>query len=165
MVAPVRLVVVEYAQNYPALLGLTLALQTLEWPTRLGWVALGSGLAGTLIAYTDHLKTGARPRPRRWAEASRNSLAFFLATTGYLLFVGVLPPLGLAAIGFGAGLLAGLLERGSPPGRLRHALVLAGGGALVLGVLPLMSQGAAPLVAALLNVPFTLVVAVLDDHG
>jgi hypothetical protein len=81
----VRIVLIEYLQNFPVLLGLMFALNAMEWPVRLLSVGAGALTSAFAIAYTEHLKLGKHVE-QSTTDLVFNLIAFFSAGMLYLVY-------------------------------------------------------------------------------
>lgn len=113
----IRIIGVEYLQNFPILLGLTLALTRSTWTVRLLCAASGSVATALLIATTEGWKLGKsvghRERP---ADAVANALTFFGGVSIYLGYYFLIrqnaasPALADAGAGLALGGIVGMLQ-------------------------------------------------------
>jgi hypothetical protein len=170
----VRIISIEYLQNFPILLGLMAALHVPDWVTRIIFAALGAAGTAIIINLTEKIKLREHA-PKQPTPLLVNLLTFFAGSAIYLGYFRLIRE-GVAnsfiadmTLGLILGLAMGLAQGygrgagGLNTGDLTHVAGLMGAGAVLCVVIGAVADGWSPLVAAIaLCIPMTLIIVRLD---
>lgn len=169
-----RIVGIEYLQNFPILLGLMAAIKTSDWLTSILFAGLGAVGTAVTIMLTESIKLREHA-PQRPTPLIVNVLTFFAGSAVYLAYfrllrAGMTAPLTAdILLGCLLGLLMGLSQGyGRGEGRLNagdiaHILGLMAAGIALCAVIGLVADAWPPFLAALiLCIPMTLIIVRLD---
>ncbi len=174
MLIAARVILVEYLQNLPVLLGLMLAISARDWLSRLLWLALGALGTAVLIAQTERVKLN-KTEPEHPGDLVINAFSFLgggLFYLAYYVFVrsnAGSPLVTDVVVGLLMGAGVGVMqmffvdERKLTLGAVTHAGSLALSGVLAAVLIGTASDSWSPLPAAAgLCLLVTLVIVRID---
>ena len=170
----VRIILLEYLQNLPILLGLMAALHAPDWVSRIIFVGLGAAGTAITITLTERIKLREHA-PKQPTPLLVNLLTFFVGSAIYLGYFRLIredvatPLVADVVLGLLLGLAMGLAQgygRGAGrlnTGDLTHVAGLISAGAVLCVVIGAVAENWPPLVAAFaLCIPMTLIIVRLD---
>ncbi len=169
----IRIVSVEFVQNWPILAGIMLAIAPQSPLSPALLILLGALLSALFIGSTDPPKYAQRPGPISMRDLVNNTAAFCAAGFLYLAYYHLIRsgdrwPLD-AALGLALGLVVGLFqakfvdERRMTRAALFHMLALGLSGCLVLTLAGLLASTCPPLLSAtVLDGVMTLIIVWVD---